>query len=597
MRHKILLLTVLSCIVFASCEKFLTNVPTTSISGDNLLASESSAEAAVTDIYVHLNAIYFGNPIGTYLGNASKCRVWTGTRKTEQYEQCHNMTLFSLTSDNKNMYAEIYAGVNSCNNILYYLPDSPLSDEYKQEIEGETRFLRAYLYFTLVRLYGDVPLVVSPVLEIGDLNLPRTRYQEVYKFILDELDFAGGHMRNKERQLQINPNGSRAYDYAVYAVKSQVYTWIASYVSNPYDQFFDCTKEGRYPDFTASGIDTPDQAWQLALQNAEKVISDPLSPYALESDFRNLFRWDPTGHPEDYYSPERILATANTPFYGPKWFIVQTLWLHPAESISMTGSQSIAGRTRPARWIWEKWCTKYGNTALNSTGFHKASEDPRMSATYQYGSYTYWDQTNIGEVKTSSKIFPDSKSGTSSNHYFRKYLSKNYDYNCGDADCYILRMAEIYLNAAEAAANLGDMDKAVFYVNKILERARNSVDDISQPASQPANWSVTDFASAEELIDAIMLERIFEMHGENHEWFDTHRKGAAWLVENICIPFVESMNDSKNSSVKKTMDIYDKETETDVQNVRKSLLCAFPDYELRTNTALSSADQNDFYIR
>lgn len=597
MKKNFLIIVLALSFCAASCSKFLTEEPATSIMGSNVVSNENNAEAAMTDVYVRLDNVFFNNPLGTYLGNSSKCRVWTGTRKTTQYEQCHYMTLFSTTSDNKNLYSEIYSGVNSCNNILYYLPDSPLSEKFKLEIEGEARFLRALFYFTLTRLYGDVPVVTSPAFEGKDLNIGRTPYQEVYRFILDDLEFAEKNMRSKERQIEVNGNSSRVYNYAVYALRSQVYTWIASYVSSPFDQFFDCTKPGRYPDFTNCGIDTPEQAWTLALKDAEKVILDVNSPYALEPDYRNLFRWDPINHPEDYVSPERIIVTSNTPDYGPKYFVLQTLWLHPAETISMTGTQSIAGRTRPARWIWEQWCETYGDTPLNSTGFHTMSSDPRMAATYQAGYCEMWDQNNPGEVIKSSKLFPDSKSGTSANHYFRKYVSPRYDYNCGDADCYVLRMAEIYLNAAEAAANLGDKDKAVGYVNEVLKRARMSVDDSSTPATEPADWTAGQFSTEEELVDAIMMERIYEMHGENHEWFDTHRKGAKWLVRNVCIPFNESMADSKNSTVRKTMDIYGKETETDVQEVRKALLCAFPDYELRTNTALTPSNQNDFYVR
>ena len=94
-----------------------------------------------------------------------------------------------------------------------------------------------------------------------------------------------------------------------------------------------------------------------------------------------------------------------------------------------------------------------------------------------------------------------------------------------------------------------------------------------------------------------MLERLFEMHGENHEWFDTHRQGAAWLVKNISLVYIQSINLPGNASVKSTMELYATPTPSDVESVRKSMICAFPDYELRNNVALNPADQNDFYWR
>ncbi len=596
MRMKKLSIIIPIAMILVSCTDFLNEEPPTTICGESLLDNEAAAEAAISGAYANLNSVFMGNPLGTYLGNASKTRVWTGNRRTDQYEQCHYMTFYSTTNDNKNLYSALFVGVNACNNILWYLPSSPINDGYKDEIAGEARFLRAVFYFTLARLYGDVPVVKEPVTEESQVNVPRSPYQKVYRFILDDLDFAEANMRDYTRQRAVNGNESRACKSAVHALRAMVYTWIASYMSSPYDQFFDASKPGRYPDFTNCGVDTPDEAWTIVLKECEALM-EPDSPYALEPDFRNLFRWDPENHPEDYTSRERILVTSNTPYYGPTSFMQQLHWPHPAESISMTGTQSIAGRTRPARWVWEKWCEKYGNTSLNSKGWHNASPDPRQAATYQYLTYDYWDQDNYGQVKTKTGIFPNTTGGTSGNHYFRKWISHRYDYNTGDADCYIIRMAEIYLMAAEAAANLGNMNKAVGYVNKILERARKSVDDPSTPATEPADWNEGQFASTQDFVDAVMMERLFEMHGENHEWFDTHRLGAAWLVRNISEVYNQSINLPGNASVKKTMELYATPTPSDVESVRKSMICAFPDYELRNNVALNPDDQNDFYWR
>lgn len=596
MRMKKFSIIISIVMLLVSCTDFLSEEPPTTICGERLLANEAAAEAAISGVYANMNSVFMGNPLGTYLGDASKTRVWTGNRRTDQYEQCHYMTFYSTTNDNKNLYAALYVGVNACNNILWYLPSSPISDEYKSEIAGEARFLRAVFYFTLARLYGDVPIVKEPVTEESQVNVPRSPYQKVYRFILDDLDFAEDNMRDYTRQVAVNGNESRACKWAVHAVRAMAYTWIASYMSSPYDQFFDTAKPGRYPDFTNCGVDTPDEAWTIVLKECETLMG-PDSPYSLEPDFRNLFRWDPENHPEDYTSRERILVTSNTPYYGPTSFMQQLHWPHPAESISMTGTQSIAGRTRPARWVWEKWCEKYGSTSLNSKGWHNASPDPRQAATYQSLTYDYWDQDNYGQVKTKTGIFPNTTGGTSGNHYFRKWISHRYDYNTGDADCYIIRMAEIYLMAAEAAANLDDMSKAVGYVNKVLERARKSVDDPSSPASEPADWNEGQFASTQDFVDAVMMERLFEMHGENHEWFDTHRLGATWLVQNISEVYNESINLPGNASVKKTMELYATPTPSDVESVRKSMICAFPDYELRNNVALTPDDQNDFYWR
>ena len=125
--------------------------------------------------------------------------------------------------------------------------------------------------------------------------------------------------------------------------------------------------------------------------------------------------------------------------------------------------------------------------------------------------------------------------------YYKKYYDPTYDNSVGNADLYVMRLAEVYLIAAEACANLCESasdaygTKAVDYVNVILERARNSVD--GEPAAEPQAWTASKFNNSKEaLVNAIFWERCYEMPFEHHEYFDTHRMGARWLAENIAKP-------------------------------------------------------------
>ena len=72
------------------------------------------------------------------------------------------------------------------------------------------------------------------------------------------------------------------------------------------------------------------------------------------------------------------------------------------------------------------------------------------------------------------------------------------------------------------------------YVNVILKRARESVD--GAPAAEPRDIQASEFASRQELVNRIFWERCFEMPFEHHEYFDTHRFGAQWIIDNISKP-------------------------------------------------------------
>ena len=154
-----------------------------------------------------------------------------------------------------------------------------------------------------------------------------------------------------------------------------------------------------------------------------------------------------------------------------------------------------------------------------------------------------------------------------------------------------MRYAEVLLIAAEASANLSVSvsdnyaNEAIMYVTRILQRARMSTED-GVPSSQPADWTASDFKNNEELINAIFWERAFELIGEQHDWFDTHRMGAKWLTENIAKPKNVFLSEPEQEGLRDYNYGKGFRYDEDWTEVRKGLICAFPKDELILNTAL-----------
>ena len=94
------------------------------------------------------------------------------------------------------------------------------------------------------------------------------------------------------------------------------------------------------------------------------------------------------------------------------------------------------------------------------------------------------------------------------------------------------------------------------------------------------------FKNNDELINAIFWERAFELIGEQHDWFDTHRMGAKWLAENIAKPKNAFLSEPEQEALRDYN--YGKGFKYDEvwTEVRKGLICAFPKDELVLNTAL-----------
>ena len=590
-------------VVLTSCEGFLTQTPPTSMSKESAYQSEAALEANLNSVYSGLS-FFTSTQFYMYLCSASLMQAYTGRRKTDDYLQTHDMTMWSTTSSNTSLYSSLYASVSKCNVLLDGLKTSPVKDDFKIKIEAETRLMRALYYFILTRLYGDLPLITEPVVDLEQCYVKRSQYSKVYELIISDLEFAAENMLSYEELGTAGVVNGRSCNMAANALLSSVYLQMACYLDNPSNQFFRTDLPHRLPDFSFCEVATAGDALKKSLEYARIVIGSNV--YQLEDNYNHLFRWDPVNYPEDYFSKERIITFSATPMNVTSSFVPWTLWENPQGSESNNVHNGNAGRIRASRWIFQKWAERYGGSLGTVEGckVYVNCPDPRFDASYfhtEVWGVPTGTSANAGKLVRTS-IYPSRvKVSAKSDPYIKKYFSKRYKTDHGDADFYVMRYAEVLLNAAEAAARLdslvgGYKADALGYVNQLMQRARLSVNDPSKPASQPADWSAADFAHNSDLVQAIIWERAFELGNEGHEWFDTHRLGADWLVENVCKPL------NAFNKLTENVDFWEEAfNETylteDVATARKGLLLAFPEYETRYNTALSPADQNDFYIK
>jgi len=630
---KTLLYTISALLLISSCD-FLEQQPSTSIVGENAFSTESSARSAMLGCYGLLHDLTNSNLL-QFVHGASILRV---NIQGEQLDSWFNHTLYSLDTRNLNSYKILYSNISTINTFLDGLAASSLSDDLKRKYSAEARCLRAFHYFYAARLWGDLPLILKQPATIEEANVPRTKYTEVYKTILEDLDYAEQNMPTYEEIGIDGVKEGRFCNFTATALKAKVYLQIAGYVESPDDQWFDSSKPERYPDFSSCGIEKGNagQAWSKALSCAEKVINE--GPFDLEPDYANLFRFDPKNHPEDYLSKERIIVIPVTPqspqCWYSSWSLPKTPW-GSEESVTSNGSKL---RCRPLRFTFERWCQKYGGNAylkessqdeIGDYHYYYGCPDPRLEATYFHTDY----YTGVpGGTKKTEHCYPYAgNSELANNNYvassptadmsstnaapvcnafpiYKKGFSKSYRgaNTGGDADVYLMRFADVLLIAAEAAASTGDKDKAIAYVNRLLERARKSTNaNVKYPhnfgdptdAAAPLNWTAADYPTTEELLDAIMWERIFEMDYEFQTFFDTRRRGANFYVNHFVRPLNEFNTEAANVRISNCPVFKQIPKQENIRLVRAGLLLAFPDQELRYNTALGYSAQNDFIIQ
>lgn len=148
----------------------------------------------------------------------------------------------NISSSNGNgNWAKFYNGINKVNNVLAQVPTikSPTITTVKNRIMGEGYFLRAFLYFDLVRIWGAVPLIIEPTLSLDkDLQPSRIPADKVLEQVIADLKQAEtllplAYASNIETR-------GRATRGAAQALLCKVHLWRSSYLkTNEWQQVSD----------------------------------------------------------------------------------------------------------------------------------------------------------------------------------------------------------------------------------------------------------------------------------------------------------------------------------------------------------------------
>ncbi len=189
---------VAAAILFATgCKKFLEEKDPSNLTPESYYTLPEHAEAAIAAAFS--NTRFVGGGAGIFANNFQMLEAVSGTAKTEtgQNTDLNNLLGLAHNGDNvfvRNWWNGLYGVIAQTNLVLQKVPGiNPMNEAQKKKILAEAQFLRAWAYFYLVRLYGDVPLITTPVDATSPDFLPtRTSTENVYKQIVDDLLAAEG---------------------------------------------------------------------------------------------------------------------------------------------------------------------------------------------------------------------------------------------------------------------------------------------------------------------------------------------------------------------------------------------------------------------
>jgi hypothetical protein len=523
---KIIALFILSSVVLSSCKKNilditpLDRIPETAVWGD-----ESLVRAYHNELY---NSIPHGFGIHMYSKLTDEAyNSVPGGQGPELFK------LNIMDPDN------IGRGGNADNNWIYYwnrafaylrkinvflekmaAPDAIQFND-KGRLVAETKFLRAFIYFNLIERYGGVPIVTQSyqLKDVGSVNFRRNTFDECVAFIQQNLDEALHDL--PASYPSTSANYGRATKDACYALASRLYLYAASPLFNP----------------------THDNAkWQKAADAAAVFVNNADRGYSLYPDYRNLFTLN-SGAAQNEYILSRNFTTANfqqAPAHnlGRRYGAYGGWWASNGPSQNLVDDYDMINGEQP--FIWTGNDTKVINPA---SGYNPNrpyyNRDPRFEASIIHDSTIFqntllemWVSPNGNQFGYDS--WKQSSDNPRTSYWIKKFMPESQPISWQERYTIpwpLFRLAEIYLNYAEAMFELGDEDKCREFINKV--RARPSVN------MPPIPNTVTGEALRQRLYN----ERRIELAFEGHRFFDIRRWKIANIVENRAIYGMDIIKD------------------------------------------------------
>lgn len=557
------LLTIPILCIVASCHK-LDTPPLGVIGESDVFTNANAVQAYLADIYTNLpieDFVYEPNQ-GFMTGNGGRWQCFNHTDAIDG----EMVGPFGGTGDAAQGFGFWpYDKIRVINQLIATLPTYAANFTTAQVNEwlGEAYFCRAYTYFALVKRYGGVPIVrtvIDPDASIASQQVPRDKEEDVYNFIASDFDSAYGLMQDPGNNIQqgaASKYAAAAYksramlyagtiakygaaNYVDGAARQQGFTGIPAGDANAFFQAaYDAAKlvEGHFSLYTGGYPDKVQNYVDVFLKpNNEDIFlrqytqSDP----NMNGDNAGPHSWDATmtcrimtadGLSRAYPTLDFVERFGSLPIVNPDGTPVR--FTNRADLMNGLEPRLLATVYFPGatlrgipfdvqRGIYKT----FAGSAAQETANDLTSPNDAQNVNLWLGDINA--VANGLDVIGRAGISTNGDDLTRTGFYVRKYV----DYNKPASSCglyqstqsYIdMRYAEVLLNRAEAAMELGTPDMqtdALNDINQLRDRA----------GAAPATASMT--------IDTVRNERCKELAFEHQYWWDIRRWRTADQVLN-----------------------------------------------------------------
>lgn len=551
-----------------SCRGWLDRDSLDIITSDQIYESKGAINSVIAGIYERLpdwGGIYQDGASYTHLDEGMLGQnVNNLTSYAFSYAAYYNVTIEGEASRAERAYPySIIRDINYHINQLKTAPALASDEKSKAYYIAEARFMRAYIYFELVKRMGGVPLLTEPlvfedVADVAKYQVERSKESDIYDFIAKEMDEI-----KEDLDLPLLVQYNRASKGAALALKCRAMLYAGTLAKYNSQMAIPVTLPGgevgipaeRAESYLKSCLDAAEELMLLgyelydvqtdksrnfyealikpAAENKEIIFCKEFSYPSVTHDWtynnlpRTLREGGFGGVGGCYINPSLNLVDAYEMKDGSDGKIIPyTDANHPDE----TGTDAqIDGNPEAYRYydtpfqIFENKDPRLSGTillpgaslggkALDLKAGIALFDEASNKLLFKVGAYTnYPDKNKIvldgKEHLLTGQDGPTNQTyATRTGFYVRKSVDEqpNADAKKSATQFVRYRLAEVYLNAAEAAFELGETDKAQQYLKKVRDRAGIST-------------------SSAVTLDQIRNERRVELAFEGHRYFDLKR--------------------------------------------------------------------------